>query len=507
MMNVRFKNSLLSWISRRRIHQIEFFKKNPYEIQSNVLNSLINRAQSTYFGDIHKFRYIKSYSDFIKHVPTHTYEELFPYIKKSREGNRNILWPGRMNWFAVSSGTTNDKSKYIPVSIEALKECHFKGGKDMLSLYCTNYPKTQIYQGKSLMIGGSQRYNTEYSFMEGDLSAILIHNFPFWVNMHRTPGIEVALMQDWEKKLSFICNQSVKQNVTNITGVPSWVLILFNKILKETGVDNILDIWPNLELYMHGGINFGPYKRRFQEMIPTETMNYLEGYNASEGFFGIQDQKDNKELLLMLDYGIFYEFIRLEDFNKGIRETIELRDVSIGSVYVIVISTNAGLWRYIIGDTIRFTSLNPYRIKLVGRTKSYINAFGEELMVENAEKAINICSSIHNCFVDNFIVAPEHHKYGKGRHHWLVEFSVKPDSIEFFANDLDKYLRDINSDYDAKRRNDTILKNLKITIANDSLFHSWLAKNNRLGGQHKVPRLDNSMQVFNDIMLLNNSIE
>lgn len=503
MINIPFKNSLLSWIFKKRIYQIDFFKKHPHEAQKKIFFDLIKQGKNSLFGQDHHFQKINSYVDFCHYVPVRTYEELFPYIDQIRRGKKNILWPGKVKWFAKSSGTTNDRSKYIPISIDSLKKCHFKGGKDMLSLYCTNYPKTNIYNGKGLMIGGSQDYNDYYDFTEGDLSAILMRNFPFWVNIHRTPDLKTALMKDWEKKLHLICKQSIKEDVTNITGVPSWVLIVLNKILKETSSKNILEVWPNLELYMHGGISFGPYKDRFAKIIPMENMNYLEGYNASEGFFGIQDQKNEKDLLLMLDYGIFYEFILFSDYNKGLRDTIPLSNVCIGEIYVLVISTNAGLWRYIIGDTIRFTSINPYRIKIVGRTHSYINAFGEEIMVENAEQALKMCCDKHNCSVDNFIVAPKFNNSGSGFHRWIIEFTSHPNSILKFKSDLDIFLRDINSDYDQKRKNDFVLKELEIIIARDNLFYRWLNNNNRLGGQYKVPRLDNSAKIFNDIMLLN----
>ena len=491
---------------RKRFHQINHFKKNPEMVQEKVFKNLINKGSSTFFGKKYNFSEILNFSDFSKYVPLHKYEDLFPYINKLRTGKQNILWPDKIKWFAKSSGTTNDKSKYIPISYDSLYECHYKAGKDMLSLYCNNYPDTQIYNGKSLMIGGSQIYNEEYDFCDGDLSAILINNFPFWVSMHRVPDLNTALLSDWERKLNLIVKKSIKENVTNITGVPSWILVLLEKVLEETSAKNIIEVWPNLELYMHGGVHFGPYKSQFHQIIPSDSMNYIEGYNASEGFFAIQDQKDNKDLLLMLDYGIFYEFIDLKDYNKGIEKTIMLSEVLIGEIYVIVISTNSGLWRYIIGDTIRFTSKDPYRIRVVGRTKSYINAFGEELIVENAEDALSICCEQYNCVVENFIVAPMYLNSGSGFHKWIIEFKIPPESIDLFGKELDKTLKTLNSDYEAKRTESLVMKELEIIVARENLFYSWLSKYNRLGGQYKVPRLDHSSKIFSEILDLNNAL-
>ena len=491
---------------RKRFYQINHFKKNPEMVQEKVFKHLINKGTSTFFGKKYNFSEILNFSDFSKYVPLHTYEDLFPYINKLRIGKQNILWPDKIKWFAKSSGTTNDKSKYIPISYDSLYECHYKAGKDMLSLYCNNYPDTQIYNGKSLMLGGSQIYNEEYDFCDGDLSAILINNFPFWVSMHRVPDLNTALLSDWERKLNLIVKKSIKENVTNITGVPSWILVLLEKVLEETSAKNIIEVWPNLELYMHGGVHFGPYKSQFHQIIPSDSMNYIEGYNASEGFFAIQDQRDSKDLLLMLDYGIFYEFITLKDYNKGIEKTIMLSEVLIGEIYVIVISTNSGLWRYIIGDTIRFTSKDPYRIRVVGRTKSYINAFGEELIVENAEDALSICCEQYNCVVENFIVAPMYLNSGSGFHKWIIEFKIPPESIDLFGKELDKTLKTLNSDYEAKRTDSLVMKELEIIVARENLFYSWLSKYNRLGGQYKVPRLDHSSKIFSEILDLNNAV-
>ena len=485
---------------KKRIHQIDLFRKFPHDVQNDVFNLLIQKGKDTSFGIDHQFKNIKTISDFCKYVPTRTYEELFPYIKRVRNNEKNVLWPGNVNWFAKSSGTTNDNSKYIPITKESLEECHYKGGKDMLSLYCNNFPETNLYNGKGLMLGGSLETNQVYNYTDGDLSAILINNFPFWVNMHRSPDLKTALLKDWELKLDLILKQSLRENITNITGVCSWVLVLLNKAIEKSNCNNIMDLWPNLELYMHGGVNFSPYKNQFENLIPSKNMNYLEGYNASEGFFGIQDQKHKKDLLLMLDYGIFYEFIPLDEFNKGNKEAICLHKVKLNTPYVLVISTNSGLWRYIIGDTIRFTSLDPYRIKLVGRTQSYLNAVGEELMVENTDEALRICAFKHNCTISNYIVSPFFVKEGVAIHKWIIEFNKEPHSKNDFMFDLDDSLKKINSDYESKRYKNYLLLFPELIDVKQGLFYKWLSKNNRLGGQFKVPRLDNSSKIFKDIL-------
>ena len=485
---------------RKRIHQINLFKKFPHDVQKEVFSSLIEKGKSTSFGIDHKFHKIRSIIDFRKQVPVRTYEELFSYIKRVRENEKNVLWPGKIEWFARSSGTTNDKSKYIPISKDSLEDCHFKGGKDMLSLYCNNFPETNLYNGKGLMLGGSLEHNNTYRYTDGDLSAILINNFPFWVNMHRSPDLQTALLKDWELKLDLITDQALREDITNITGVCSWVLVLLNKIIEKSGADSIQEVWPNLELYMHGGVNFSPYKNQFDNLIPVENMNYLEGYNASEGFFGIQDQIQKKDLLLMLDYGIFYEFIPLDKFKKSNRESICLKDVSLNTTYVLVISTNAGLWRYIVGDTVRFTSVDPYRIKIVGRTQSYLNAVGEELMVENADEALKICTEKHKCTISNYIVSPFFINEAIAVHRWIIEFNILPDSKSEFMRDLDDSLKKLNSDYESKRYKDYLLLPPELIDVKKGVFYNWLSKNNRLGGQFKVPRLDNSSKIFQDIL-------
>ena len=500
-MRIPFKNSFLSWMMKKRIHQIELFLKYPFQVQDELLLKLIDRAKNTEFGKKHSFSSIKSYEEFNKNVAVKTYEEFYPYIKKLRNGGENILWPEKIKWFAKSAGTTNAKSKYIPITQQALEECHYKAGKDMLSIYCNNNPETTFFDGMGLMLGGSQYQNPAKEYIDGDLSAILIDNFPFWVNIHRTPDLATALLPKWEEKLEKIVQQAVNDDVSSLTGVPSWMLILLNKILEKTGADNILEVWPNLELYMHGGMNFSPYKEQFKKIIPSPKMNYMECYTASEGYFGIQDQANTNELLLMLDYGIFYEFIAMEDFKKGSRKTIRLDQVKLNTTYAMVITTNAGLWRYLIGDTICFTNLSPFRIKIIGRTKSFINAFGEELVVENAENALRHACRKTKTTIREFTVAPLYIKENiSGAHQWLIEFERKPKNLDIFTKEIDDFLQTINSDYQAKRTNDLILKMPKIEMLKSGTFYKWLDLKGKLGGQNKVPRLSNNREIVEEIL-------
>ena len=502
-MKIPFKNSILSWMFKKRMHQIDLFLKYPFLIQNELLFILLEKAKNTIFGEKHNFSSIKSYADFCKSIPVKTYEEFFPYIQKLREGEKDILWPGEIKWFAKSSGTTNAKSKFIPISKEALEDCHYKAGKDMLAIYCNNNHHTTIFDGKGLMLGGSQDSNTLKNYVDGDLSAILLDNFPFWVNIHRVPDLETALLSEWEEKLKKIVDQSINENITNLTGASSWMLIVLKNVLKETKAKDILEVWPNLELYMHGGMNFSPYKKQFQKIIPSQKMSYMECYNASEGYFAIQDQTDSNEMLLMLDYGIFYEFIPIDDFNNGNREAINLEMVELNKIYAIVISTNAGLWRYLIGDTIKFTDLHPFRIKIVGRTKSFLNVFGEELVIENAENALAFACKKTSAIVKEYTVAPLYIDEGdSGAHEWLIEFENPPYNLNIFTKELDLFLQKINSDYQTKRTNELILKMPKIESLKRGTFYKWLKQKGKLGGQNKVPRLSNNRKIAEEILEL-----
>lgn len=494
-------NSIATWILKKRIHQIELFIKYPNEVQEELLFNLLKTAENTVVGKDYEFSSIKNYKTFSERVPVSTYEELAPMIKQTRKGAQNVFWPTNIKWFAKSSGTTNAKSKFIPVSNEALEGCHYKASKDLLCLYLNNNEESQMFVGKSLRLGGSkQMYENNNTFF-GDLSAILIDNMPVWAEFSSTPSSRVSLMSDWETKLPAIINETINENVTSLAGVPSWMLVLLNKALEETGKENILDIWPNAEVYFHGGVNFEPYKEQYKKLFPKDNFKYYEIYNASEGFFGIQDLNNSTELLLMLDYGIFYEFIPMDTFGKKDQKVIPLSEVELFKNYAIVITTNSGLWRYLIGDTIRFTCLSPHRIMVTGRTKHHINVFGEELMVENTDKAIAITSKELNCEVIDYTVAPIFMEgKEKGAHEWIIEFKKKPSDLDKFSILLDNTLQELNSDYEAKRNNNITLNPLKINIANEGLFYNWLKNQNKLGGQNKVPRLSNDRGYLESIL-------
>lgn len=496
-------NSILTWVMKKRIHQIELFMKYPYDVQKENLTSLLNEAKNTEFGKKYGFKDIKGYKAFKERVPLHTYEEIFPYIKRLMQGEQNILWPSEIKWFAKSSGTTSGRSKFIPVSPEALEDCHFKGGKDLISLYVNNYPDTKIFSGKGLGIGGSHQineYDPNSSSYYGDVSAVIMKNLPLWAQFIRTPSLEIALMDKWEEKIEKMAHATANENVTSLSGVPTWTILLLQRILELKNKSDIREVWPNIEAFFHGAVAFDPYQPVFDKLI-SPPMNYVEIYNASEGFFGIQDQTDSKEMLLMLDYGMFYEFIPQEDIGKENPRTLQLDEVEKDKVYEIVITTNSGLWRYQIGDTIKFTSVNPHRIKISGRTKHFINAFGEEVMIENAEQAITYACDKTNAIIDNYTAAPIYLEKGKrGGHEWIVEFVNEPDSIEKFTHHLDQKLREVNSDYDAKRQDDLALVEPKVHSVDTGTFYKWMKKRGKLGGQNKVPRLSNSREFVEDIL-------
>ncbi len=495
-------NSVLSWYIKKRIHQIELFIKYPHEVQSEWFKKLVSTAKDTDWGEKYDYSSIKSVEEFRERVPLNTYEGIKPYIDSMREGRPNVLWPGEIRWFAKSSGTTNDKSKYIPVSEEALEECHFKGGKDMLSLYCNNYPNTALFDGRGLAMGGSHKISeiNNASFYDGDLSAIIIQNLPSWAEFIRVPKRSVALMDDWEKKIEQMARDTIPHNVSSLSGVPSWTLLLLKRILQITGKESIMEVWPNLEVYFHGGVNFTPYRAQFEKMISGAGMNYMETYNASEGFFGLQDRSDLQELLLMLDYGIFYEFVPVDELEKENPKAIGLEDVDLETNYAMVISTNGGLWRYLIGDTVRFTSLYPYRIRITGRTKNFINIAGEELIVDNAEKALEIACRKCHAVVSEYTAGPLVYEGDKiATHEWYIEFSKEPSDLKYFTETLDNALKSLNSDYEAKRFRGMILKEPLIHSVPQKTFYEWLKKKGKLGGQHKVPRLSNDRKYLDEI--------
>lgn len=485
-------NSIASWILKKRIHQMELFMKYPNEVQEELLMNLIRNAESTLIGVKYDFATARNYRAFAERVPVSTYEDLEPHIEQTRKGEQNVFWPTPIKWFAKSSGTTNAKSKFIPVSTEALEDCHYKAGKDLLCLYLNNNEDSQLFTGKSLRLGGSKQLYEDNNTFFGDLSAILIDNMPIWAEFSSTPSNKVSLMSEWESKLAAIVQETIQENVTSFAGVPSWMMVLLNRILEETGKGNLLEIWPNLEVYFHGGVSFEPYREQYKKILPKSDFQYYEIYNASEGFFAIQDSNDSNELLLMLDYGIFYEFIPMDTFGTPNQRIIRLADVELNKNYAIVITTNAGLWRYMIGDTVRFTALNPYRIRVTGRTKHHINVFGEELMVENTDTAIAKACAITGLEVIDYTVAPVFMQgREKGAHEWIIEFRHAPDDAEHFRTVLDEALQTLNSDYEAKRYNNMTLNPLVLNVARPKLFYDWLKEQDKLGGQHKIPRLSN----------------
>ena len=471
---------------------MELFLKYPIDVQYELLFDLIVSAKNTEFGKKCKFSKIKSYSDFTKAVPIQKYETIEPLIERCRKGEQNLFWPTKIKWFAKSSGTTNAKSKYIPVSDEALEECHFNAGKDMLGLYINNNKNTQLFTGKGLRLGGSSAIYEDNDTYFGDLSAIIIENMPFWADYSSAPKQEVALMGEWETKMEAIIEETISENITSLAGVPSWMLVLLHKVLEKTGQQNILEVWPNLEVYFHGGVNFNPYREQFKKLIPKKEFKYYETYNASEGFFAIQDRNNSDELLLMLDYGIFYEFIPMHDYDEENSNAIPLSEVKMGINYAVVITTNGGLWRYLIGDTVKFTSTSPYRIKITGRTKHYINVFGEELIIENAEEALKSACEKTKSIIKDYTVAPVFMDGREsGGHEWLIEFEKEPKDLCFFTEILDNALKNCNSDYEAKRYNDMTLNMPQVHQVRPGLFYDWLKLKGKLGGQHKIPRLSN----------------
>lgn len=487
------------------MHQIELFEKYPAEVQNDVLLNLVDKAKNTIIGRDFGFSSIKSYEDFSKKVPVFSYENFSDKIELARKGENNIFWPTKIKWFAKSSGTTNSKSKFIPVSDESLEDCHYAAGKDLLCMYLNNNSDSQLFTGKSLRLGGSKTPYEKNGTFYGDLSAILIDNMPFWAEFSSTPSNKTSLMDDWNYKIEAIINETINENVTSLAGVPSWMLVLLNKIIERSDKKYISEIWPNLEVYFHGGVSFKPYLNQYNNILNNNSMHYYEIYNASEGFFAIQHENNSDELLLMLDYGIFYEFIDMKCFETKEEKIIPLCEVEKNKNYAILITTNAGLWRYKIGDTVKFTSLSPYKIIITGRTKHFINVFGEEVIIENTDNVINRLSSKYNLKIVDYTVAPifmESNK--KGAHEWFIEFSEEPNKNIKIDEIIDKELKKENSDYEAKRYNNFTLEKPKVIVGSKGVFMKWLEINNKLGGQNKIPRLSNNRKFIEKLIGLNN---
>ncbi|MBK7763497.1 MAG: GH3 auxin-responsive promoter family protein [Bacteroidetes bacterium] len=487
-----------------RWSSIDNFLLNPASTQAMVFNSLVHNGQFTEFGKKYDFQHINDVKEFKKLVPISEYEDLRPYIHKMMEGNQNVLWNSPITWFAKSSGTTSDKSKFIPVSNESLEDGHYKSGKDVLALYYRNFPQSGIMSGKCLTLGGSHQVNQlNADSYYGDLSAVMIQNMSYFTQLIRTPDISIALMQEWEEKIERMAESTILEDVTMIAGVPTWTIVLIKKIFEITGKKNLHDVWPNLELYMHGGVNFTPYEQQFKSLIPSNKMHYLETYNASEGFFASQDIIGRDGMLLFLNHGIFYEFMPMEEYGKPQPETLQLEEVEIGKNYILVISTNSGLWRYIVGDTIQFISTNPFRIKVSGRIKSFINAFGEEVIVDNADYAIAKACKKTGAEVNDYTAAPVYFSNeANGCHEWVIEFNKAPSDFNQFIDVLDAALQEINSDYEAKRYKDIALSKPKVHSLPEGSFNAWLKQKGKLGGQHKIPRLSNDRKLLEEILAI-----
>lgn len=502
-MSIQIIHNVASWFLKKRIHQMELFLKYPNEVQNELLFQLINKAKDTEYGKTFDFKSIKTYKEFNDRLPIVSYEDIFDKIEQSRRGVNNIFWPTPIKMFAKSSGTTNAKSKFIPLSPEALEDNHYAASKDLLCMYLNNNEDSKLFTGKGLRLGGSKEIYQNNGTSFGDLSALLIENMPLWASFSSTPSNQVSLIGDWEKKMPAIIEETINQNVTSLAGVPSWMLVLLNEILKKTGAKHIKEIWSDLEVYFHGGVSFDPYLNQYQKIIPDDNFKYFEIYNASEGFFAAQDRNDHKDLLLMLNYGIFFEFIPMDVYGNEKEKAVGLDEVETGKNYAMLITTNSGLWRYKIGDTVRFTSVKPYRIKVTGRTKHHINVFGEELIIENAEEALKQSAIKHDVEIIDYTVGPIFMDgKEKGAHEWIIEFKNPPNSIEDFRQTLDDNLRAVNSDYDAKRYMNTTLNLLVLNVAKKNLFYNWLRDNEKLGGQHKIPRLSNERTYLDELKTL-----
>jgi hypothetical protein len=497
---MKLLSPIISKLARNRFWRIQNWSNHPVAAQRQVLQDLVSAGQYTELGKKYHFAKLFTLKEFKKRVPIHEYNDIKTYINRMMQGDDNILWNTPVKWFAQSSGTTSDKSKYIPISDESLTDNHFKAAKDVLTNYYNNFPSSDLLTGKSLVVGGSHqlsKVNEEIQF--GDLSAVLMQNSPFWGQWIRTPELSVALLDEWENKIEQLAQITANENVTSLAGVPTWTLILLKRILQIKNKQTIKEVWPNLELYVNGGVSFVPYKEQFDKIIGGK-INYLEIYNASEGFIAAQVKPDDEGMLLFTEHGIFYEFMPVEEYGKRNPKTVGLKDVELDKNYALVISTTGGLWRYLIGDTVIFTSINPYKIKVSGRLKHYINAFGEEVIVDNTDKAIAAACEKTNAMVSDYTAAPVYFSQNNnGAHEWLIEFEKAPSNITAFTYELDNALKDVNSDYEAKRHKDIALRLPIVHILPVGTFNEWLKSKGKLGGQHKVPRLSNDRIILEEI--------
>ncbi|MHC1730770.1 MAG: GH3 auxin-responsive promoter family protein [Bacteroidales bacterium] len=497
-----FIPSVIKWINTKRLSQIELFRKYPAECQQEVLTRLTSSSMDTLWGREHGYASVKTHEQFCMNVPIQTYEDLIPYVDRLRAGEKNVLWPGEVKWFAKSSGTTSTKSKFIPITRESLEETHYRGTRDCLVLYTSLNPSTRIFLGKGLTLGGSHQINNfSNNSLYGDLSAILIENAPAYADLIRTPPARIALIEDFEEKMKMITEKTVEMNITSISGVPSWYLVLIRHILQTTGKANLHQVWPNLEVFFHGGVSFAPYREQYRKLLPDPKMNFMETYNASEGFFAIQDDLTDSSMLLMLDYGIYYEFIPADEADSDNPHTLTIGEVEKGVNYAVVISTDGGLWRYRIGDTVEFTSLYPHKIRITGRTKFFINAFGEELIIDNAEKALEKACHGTNAHITEYTAGPVYMgDENRGAHEWVIEFERAPDDPDHFTEILDTTLKALNSDYEAKRYKDLTLVRPILKMVPSGTFYRWFREKDKLGGQNKMPRLSNSREFVESVL-------
>ena len=503
-------NAVFSHIIKKRLPRIQRFSEKPTECQKETLRFLIDSAQKTSFGRQYGFNKIKTKENFQNHIPLSDYDSLKPYIDREISGEENVLWPGKTSWFAKSSGTTAQRAKLLPITVDSLYENHYAGGKDLLALYYQNFQNRKLYNAKHLIVGGStQIHSMSNDTSVGDLSAFIVENLPWWTEIRRTPKREIALMNNWEEKLDKMAHATLNENICIVAGMPSWTLLLMKKILEISGKENIHQVWPNLELYIHGGMNFYPYKKAFEQIFPNPKMNYVEAYNSSEGYFGLQDQVDSKDLLLLCDSHIYFEFIPMSKFDGLNSKTVlTLSEVKLNTEYAMVISTSAGLWRYIIGDTITFVEKEPYRFQVTGRTTQFINAFGEKLLIIHAEKAIGKATEMHDLNVIDYTVAPYFDAdIGNGGHEWAIAFEKPPQNLQVFSKDLDLALKELNSDYEGKRTQSLNMKPPTVKVVKTNVFERWLKTKDKLGGQHKIPRLKQKRDFIEEILFLNQKIE
>ncbi|RYY70921.1 MAG: GH3 auxin-responsive promoter family protein [Chitinophagaceae bacterium] len=494
----------ISKLARMRLWRIENWIKNPVSAQRGVLQDLVTAAQYTSFGKKYNFTKLFTVKDFKKAVPIHEYDDIKPYINRMMEGEENVLWNTPITWFAKSSGTTSDKSKFIPISDESLQDNHYQANKDVLTNYYKNFPGSELLTGKGLVVGGSHQINrVNEDIQYGDLSAVLMQNTPFWGQWLRTPELSIALLDEWENKIEKLAQATAEENVTSLAGVPTWTLLLLKRILEIKKAKTIKEVWPNLELYINGGVSFVPYREQFEKIIGAP-INYLEVYNASEGFFAAQEKPEDEGMTLFTEHGVFYEFMPVEEYGTAHPKTVGLNEVELGKNYAIVISTTGGLWRYLVGDTVRFTSINPYRIIVSGRLKHYMNAFGEEVIIDNSDKAIAYAAQQTGAIVSDYTAAPLYFsENSNGAHEWLVEFEKEPSSMEAFTKAMDEELKNVNSDYEAKRQKDIALRMPVVNKLTPGSFTAWLRSKGKLGGQHKVPRLSNERTIVEEILSMN----